>query len=168
MADDAAPDIEIPRNFELLMVAMEFIEAKRFDYATIAIQTAVEIFVEQQLLMIIGWRNLGPLGDLVTGQFVRPPYNFRDARLRALWTALTADKIEGHDKTWWPSYNEHVKRRNEIVHGGRHATAEDAENSILAAVALMSHVQDITIETGQRLGKVAEVGQPFRSDPDPY
>lgn len=158
------PD-ENPRDFDLIQVAMDFAEAKRFDYATIAIQTAVEIYVEQRLSQILAWRNLGPLGDFITD--VVRPYTFKNSRLRALWTSLTRDSIQQQDE-WWSDYLEHVKRRNLIAHGGRHATEQEVEASLLAAFALMNHVNNVMIETGLRLGKLRELGTEVRPDPDPY
>jgi hypothetical protein len=157
---------EQPRDFELLVVASEFAEAGRFDYATIAIQTAVEIYVEQRVRTILAWRQLGPLEDWVLKQFDGRPYNFKTDRLRDLWCALTRDEINKHE--WWSRYMEHVQRRENIVHAGAHASSEQAQDSLLAAAALMNHVNNVMIDTGLRLGKLRELGTEVRADPDPY
>lgn len=149
------------------MVASEFAEAGRFDYATIAIQTAVEIYVEQRMRTILAWRQLGPLEDWILKQFDGRPYNFKNDRLRSLWRALTRDEINKHDE-WWSPYMEHVQRRENIVHAGAHASDEQAQDSLLAAAALMNHVNNVMIDTGVRLGKLREVGTEGRADPDPY
>jgi hypothetical protein len=165
-ADGQAGTPESPRDFELLTIAGEFIHAKRFDYAVIAVQTAVEIYVEQRLAMILEWRNLGPLGEVITRTLLRPPYNLRDDRSRTLWTSLTRDEIQRHE--WWQRYTKHVDRRNAVVHRGKHVSEDEASESFQAAFALMSHVNHTTIATGVRLGTLAEVGTPYRADPDPY
>jgi hypothetical protein len=158
---------EQPRDFELLVVAAEFVEAGRFDYATIAVQTAVEIYVEQRVRMILAWRQLGPLEDWILKQFGGRPYNFRSDRLKGLWRALTRDEINKHGE-WWSRYMEHVQRRDNIVHAGAHASSEQAQDSLRAASGLMNHVNNVMIETGLRLGKLREVGTEARADPDPY
>jgi hypothetical protein len=148
------------------MIAAEFIEAKRFDYATIAIQTAVEIYVERCVLQILDWRELGPLGEVITDKLLSGRYHVKDDSFKAVWTSLTRDKIQRQD--WWANYHEHLGRRNAIVHKGRHASSQDAGDSMLAAITLMSHVNHVMIETGERLGKLAELGTEFRADPDPH
>jgi hypothetical protein len=157
---------ENPRDFELIQIAAEFIETERFDYATIAIQTAVEIYVERCLLQILAWRELGPLGDVITDKLLTPPYHCKDPRFQAVWESLTRDKIQGRD--WWSGYVKHVERRNRIVHSGGHVSSQEAGDSMLAAISLMSHVNDIMVKTDLRLGKLRELGTEFRADPDPY
>ena len=167
MTDAQPVPTEQARDFELLVVASEFAEAGRFDYATIAIQTAVEIYVELRVRTILAWRELGPLEDWILKEFDGRPFNFKADRLKALWRALTRDEINKHDE-WWSRYMAHVRRRENIVHAGAHASAEQAQDSLLVAGQLMNHVNNVTIATGLRLGKLREVGTEARSDPDPY
>jgi hypothetical protein len=157
---------ENPRESELILIAAEFIEAKRFDYATIAIQTAVEIYVERCVLQILDWRELGPLGEVITDKLLSGPYHFKDDRFKAVWRSLTRDEIQRQD--WWANYLKHVERRNRIVHSGTHVSSQEAGASMLAAISLMSYVNDMMVKTGLRLGKLAEIGTAFRADPDPY
>jgi len=81
---------EQPRDFELLVVASEFAEAGRFDYATIAVQTAVEIYVEGRVRTILAWRQLGPLEDWILKQFDGRPYRSEERRVgkecRSRWS----------------------------------------------------------------------------------
>jgi hypothetical protein len=88
---------ENPRDSELVRIAVEFIDAERFDYATIAIQTAVEIYVERCVLQILAWRELGPLGGVIADKLLTGRYHCRDDRFKAVWTSLTRDEIQRQD-----------------------------------------------------------------------
>jgi hypothetical protein len=153
----AVSDLGLPhspqglRGWELLQLTDELIRAGRFDHAVISIQTALEIAAEEQLDMLIELHGLGRVGAVITEKLLRPPYNFRDDRFRALWASLTGDEI--HRQDWWEAYLLHVKRRNEIVHGGREVTREEANESLRVASEAIRHVNSVSRETDVRLGR---------------
>jgi hypothetical protein len=87
-------------------------ERGEFEWAVGALQTAVEVVVEQQVAKMLEWRELGSLGDAIGDVLVRS-YRFTDGRFKALWAALTGDtpEILAHEQRWWSGYMEHVRLR---------------------------------------------------------
>jgi hypothetical protein len=60
-----------------------------------------------------------------------------DRPTRDLWAELTGQKVSQAPDRAWPAYQEHIERRNKLVHAGERATAEQADASLKAVTRLM-------------------------------
>jgi hypothetical protein len=56
-----------------------------------------------------------------------------------VYEAFSGDKIERGGRPW-QDFTKHVNRRNEIVHGGRQATKQEADDSIEAVEAVIKYL----------------------------
>jgi hypothetical protein len=148
-----------PRDFVLIQSAFGMYERGEFEWAVVALQTAVEVVVEQRVAQMLEWRELGSLGDAIGDVLVRN-YRFTDGRFKALWAALTGDTPEtlAREQGWWSGYMEHVRLRDQIVHRGATASERNAEQSMEAALGAISYVQNTSIRIGVELGQLRELG----------
>jgi hypothetical protein len=148
-----------PRDLVLIQSALGMYERGEFEWAVVALQTAAEVILEQEVARMLAWRKLGSLGDAIGDVLVRN-YRFTDGRFKALWAALTGDTSEklAREQGWWNGYMTHVRLRDQIVHRGARASAHDAEQSLEAALGAISYVQNTSIRIGVELGQLREVG----------
>lgn len=56
-----------------------------------------------------------------------------------MYAAVCDDPI--HQEPFWGRFQEHVKRRNRVVHGGEQATHQEAEDSIVVAEEVVRHIR---------------------------
>ena len=64
-----------------------------------------------------------------------PNYNLGNEKVRKLYVALSGDKV--HEAKFWSAFQEHVTRRNKVVHEGKEVTRDEAEASLMAATELI-------------------------------
>lgn len=150
------------RSFELMTAAVNFFHDARYDFAVIAVQTALETYLELRTAEIVRWHDLGDVGDVISDRLVSK-YTFRDGRFMALWEALTGDgkaQVKAALGGSFESYDAHAKVRNEVVHRGHHATRDEAAASLELGVSLLTYVQNTTAQVGERLNKLKPIGSP--------
>jgi hypothetical protein len=58
----------------------------------------------------------------------------------ALYASVTGKKIEDWDH--WKEFDESIKRRNAIVHDGKDATRNDAQQTIDTALRFILHIKE--------------------------
>ena len=101
-------------------------------------QTASEVCTELVLTDALRAKSIEYLADPI-GQMISN-YSLHNSRVRNLYVAVTGDRIQ--DETFWQSFKEHATRRNEIVHRGRQASAQEAADSIMAVESVIHQLLD--------------------------
>jgi hypothetical protein len=112
-----------PRHFELLFSARQMLSAGQYEFAIIAAQSAIEVYIEGALTRLL--TLYGELGAAVSKTLSR--YALRDRQSCAVFEALTGWSAARNDL---PAYHEHVHRRNGVIHRGDTATADEAGASV--------------------------------------
>ena len=126
--------IDYPRL--LLREAQNLVARGQHGIAVVVAHMACEAAVQRALSAAFVKRNIGDLEESISQFF--SGYNLGNDRLRAFYTALTGDRIEGAQ--FWKAFKESVAHRNRIIHAGRTATEADAQASIDAARWFVEHV----------------------------
>jgi hypothetical protein len=118
---------------ELLAKARGLAMSGHFEYAVVAAQTAFEIYA-RDLIRDVGLSVMPP----AVAEFVKPrSAGLRDKQSQALFTALIGRPISDSGQLW-TKYNEHVLRRNGVVHDGASVDQAGADESI-AVVRRLIH-----------------------------
>lgn len=144
------PEPDLPREYVYLNIGGEFIGQGRHDYATVAIQTGVEIYVARAFDRLLERLAEPGLREFVAGLFTNQAFTFLGPRQQELWTTLTRDRIQ--QNAWWEDYKAHTKRRHRVVHAGEHVTAAEAMQSLHTAMVLVQHVHNVLVLVDVRLG----------------
>lgn len=104
--------------------------------AVILAQTAVELFTAKVLAHLYRSHNIeylkGPFEHLLIN------YNIGNSKVSELYMALAGDPI--NQQPFWSQFTDHVQLRNNLVHDGADATAEQAQASLAAVSALINHI----------------------------
>jgi hypothetical protein len=106
--------------------AIGLLKQGRDALAVIRTQTACELLVAETFEKLLASKY----PDLRSEHLIRRPSTLADKTSLALLQLLTGRRIQ--DEPWWPTYVEHRKRRNSIVHEGVTISHEDAQASIAA------------------------------------
>jgi hypothetical protein len=105
--------------------------------AVVMAQTACEVCMEVVLTDVLRERvHDHDIADFITGSLRN--YNPKTDNVKKLYELLFGDRVQG--ASFWPSFLEHVKRRNNIVHRGQAATPQDADESIVAVDKVIRHL----------------------------
>jgi hypothetical protein len=104
--------------------------------AIVTAQTASEVCTELVLTDALRAKSSEELADVI-GQMIRN-YSLDTARVRGLYVAVTGDRIQS--ETFWQSFKEHANRRHKIVHRGRQASAQEADDSTRAVESVIQHL----------------------------
>ena len=128
-------------RYEVLLTSAVRLGEEGFNEAAIVTaQTACEVYVETVLTAAIR-RTEGSERLIAALEMLQPrPYSLNNDRVRGLYELFSGHRIDTRGAVW-SRFKEHVKRRHEIVHGGRAATPEEASDSITAVRELVSHMQ---------------------------
>ncbi len=122
----------------LLDVAKRLRDDGHYEAAIVTAHTACEVCTETTLSAVFRLKGIeyltDPLGGLISS------YNLTNKKVRDVYEAVTNDRIQ--DQPFWPSFTEHVRRRNEVAHRGGEATQQEATDSINAAEAVVRHLLD--------------------------
>ena len=120
----------------LLDTAKRLRDDDHHEAAIVTAQTACEVCAEAMLSTAFQAKGIeylsDPLAKLISS------YNLANKRVRNVYVAVSGDRI--HEEPFWASFVEHVERRNAVVHRGREATRQEAEDSIVAAEAVIRHL----------------------------
>jgi hypothetical protein len=119
----------------LLDTAKKLRDQAHHEAAIVTAQTACEVCTE---VVVSGWLRAKGIEDYVADLITEPlrSYNPLDHRVRKVYEAFSEDEIEP-GKLLWQSFRAHVERRNDIVHRGRQATPQEADDSIAVAEAII-------------------------------
>jgi hypothetical protein len=126
------------RHRVLLEQAQTSLERGDYVSAVVIAQAAFEVLVDQA--MLDQWRALDieGLGVLVRRHI--KTCSLSDKHTRRLWDELMGDDI-GNTKHWLKYMEDHIQRRNAIVHTGESVGGEDARQSVEGIEALIEHVE---------------------------
>jgi hypothetical protein len=121
---------------ELLAKARRLAMAGHFEYAVVAAQTAFEIYT-RDLIRDLGLSVMPP----AVAELVKPrSAGLRDKQSRALFGALIGRPISDSGQLW-NQYNEHVLRRNGVVHEGATVDQAGADESIAVVRRLVRWIE---------------------------
>lgn len=129
-----------PKSNQFFQVADQMFSEENYLYTVVAVQTAFELYMEGAFDFALQLRTSGDIGDAVA-KLLRGKYHLRDERVRDLWDSLTGHKVKASPS--WQGYNEHVVRRNRLVHGGESVGRNEASASLSAVQDLASEVSTI-------------------------
>jgi hypothetical protein len=122
----------------LLDTAKKLRDQGHHEAAIVTAQTACEVCTEVVLSAMLHASGIEEyVADLITGPL--PNYNLLSKRVQKVYEAFSEDKIRWGEPLW-QSFRTHVVRRNDIVHQGRQATPQEANDSIAAAEAVIGHL----------------------------
>jgi hypothetical protein len=127
--------ITYPRT--LLDVARRLIDQGQFSIAVVVAHMACEIATERSLSESFSAKGVGYLEEAVTD--LLNGNNLASNRIRTLYTALTGDNVQ--QATFWQKFKASAELRNKIVHGGKIAGKQDAEDSYAATSDLVAHLR---------------------------
>ena len=120
---------------ELLHRARVLVAQGNHDYAVVAAQTALEVHVRGVLRDLSRSAMGSALADVVQPQ----SFSLRDRSSDKLLVGLIGKSPKQVPDVWQP-YDEHVVRRNGVVHSGATVEKADAEASITAVQKLISWI----------------------------
>jgi hypothetical protein len=121
----------------LLDTARELRDQGHPEAAIVTAQTACEVCTEAVLTEALR-RRVGDdvVADLITGSLWN--YNPTNPRVKRLYETLFDHRIQ--DEPFWQSLKKHVDRRHAVVHRGKEATSQEADESITAVDAATQHL----------------------------
>lgn len=108
----------------------------QFGIAVVVAHIACEVAVERSFADAFAARRLEDIEESVIDLF--SGYNLANKRIRNLYTALTGDEVQ--NEPFWSRFVGSAGRRNKMVHQGRAASRQEAEESLSAAEALVAHL----------------------------
>lgn len=103
--------------------------------ALVLAQAAFERLVRETIDEAFAVRDLAWL----RGHLAFRSYSLADSRLRQFWDDLMGDAVGRCDG--WARYQEHLRRRNLLVHEGRVPTHDDVAESVAAVEAMTVYVE---------------------------
>ena len=128
-------------RFEVLLEATKRLRDDGHpEAAIVTAQTACEICTEIVLTGTFQRRRIDYLSDPL-GRLL-PNYNIGNDRVRRIYEAVTNDSIAAADSVRWQRFQQHVKKRHGVVHGGQEATRSDANASIKVVEEIIEHVRE--------------------------
>jgi len=121
----------------LLLTAKELLSSGQPSISVVVSHMACEVAAERALSQAFSKRGIKylekPVYDLISS------HNLANDRTRSLYTALTGDKVQNLGS--WGAFKESSDRRNRIIHGGSIVKPLEAQESIDAATALITHLE---------------------------
>ena len=112
-------------------------DSGEYKEAVIIAQTALELFTEKVLGHLYKVRHIEYLKAEFEHLLIN--YNIGNAKVSGLYMALAEDKIT--QEPFWSNIVAHTELRNDLVHEGKDATADQAKASLDAIAALIAHVK---------------------------
>ncbi|HEX3082681.1 MAG TPA: hypothetical protein VHQ86_05550 [Candidatus Saccharimonadia bacterium] len=120
----------------LLNAAVAAQDQGQYKEAVILAQTGVELFTEKILRHLYQAREIEYLKGAFEQLLIN--YNIGNTKVSGLYIALSGDTIK--QEPFWSDFEKHVELRNELVHEGKDATAEEARRSLDVVAMLIQHV----------------------------
>ena len=120
----------------LLQVARKLIDDAEFSIAIVVCHMACEVAVERTFNEAFPAKGLSYLENSVMA-FVNGN-NLATDRIRDLYTALTGNEVV--KQPFWPDFKASARRRNDIMHGQRLATRQEAEDSHASCNSLVGYL----------------------------
>lgn len=120
----------------LLSTAGDLLQRKQFGISVVVAHMACEVATERALSASFQAKEIDYLEEPVLG-FLNG-YNLAIDRNRKLYTALTDDVIQ--EQSFWQAFKESATRRNNIIHKGKTIGQPEAEASLTAAKAFVTHL----------------------------
>lgn len=126
-------------RYQVLLDAAKKLREQGYHAAAIVTaQTACEVCTELVLSAMLHTSGIEKrVAVLITDPL--PNYNLLRKRVQQVYEAFSEDKIR-RGEPLWQSFRTHVERRNKIVHQGREATPQEANDSIAAAEAVIGYL----------------------------
>lgn len=116
--------------------AQDLLDQQRHEMAVVTAQVACEIEIRAAVVEVAN----APAGSLAQIAIKSPrSYSLIDQRAQAIFKALLGQ--DPKQQPFWRDYQDHVARRNNVLHAGARVTREDARSSILAAEEMVAWVQ---------------------------
>ena len=109
-----------------------------YKVAVILAQTAVEVFTEKTLGQLYHRRDIAYLKPEFENLLIN--YNLGNAKVSGLYMALADDNI--NQQSFWKAFTDHVGLRNDLVHDGADATADQAAVSLKVVGQIIGHITD--------------------------
>jgi hypothetical protein len=132
------PNFTASEPYQNLLAAAESAHAQgQSKEAVILAQTAVELFTEKTLGELYTVRHIEYLKTEFEHLLIN--YNIGNAKVSGLYVALSQDDIK--QAQFWSAFVAHTELRNDLVHEGKDATAEQSRASLDAVMSLIDHVR---------------------------
>lgn len=122
----------------LFDTAGQMIAQQQFAIAIIVVHIACEVAVDRALSRLFAASRTAFIENAVRESL--NGYSLANERVRNLYNALTGKTIQRTENTFWAEFKKSAKHRNEIVHGGKKATREEANAALEAGKALVKYV----------------------------
>lgn len=116
--------------------ARDHLSAGRADEAVLFAQIACETLIRGVFPHLVGRAVPNSMRQAVIDSMRN--WNLSQPRSRKLWDAVAQDQIG--NASWWSRYNDHLERRNGLVHNGFYVTTTEAEQSLAAVDAFLGHI----------------------------
>jgi hypothetical protein len=143
-------DVPDPIWDQLERRARAFLENGEFEAAVIWAQTACETLATETLQELFA--HEAP--DWATSLLGRRSVSLRErATAQAVFNGAFETKIQKEE--WWSAYDEHVLRRNAIVHEGATVARAEAERSLASAAAFIRFVMPRKLSISLRGGRIS-------------
>jgi hypothetical protein len=126
-------------EMQLFRLAEDLYDQGHYNYAVVAAQTVCELVVEGAMQWAVSRHATERLAKVVPE--LLSTYSMRDSRGPKVWHALTGRKIN-EPAELWTNYCKHVARRNEVVHGGKRVSKEEAAHSLDTVRAFCVHITE--------------------------
>jgi len=120
----------------LLDTARALQEREQVGIAIVIAQMACEVAAERSMAEAFQAKALTYLKDPILA-FVNG-FNLAPPRIRELYSSLISDEIQ--NEPFWQVFKTSEVLRNGIVHNGKIVGRSDAEASLTAAIALVTHL----------------------------
>lgn len=128
----------------LLVAARDLVASGQPSISVVVAQMACEIATERTLSRAFEQKGIKylekPVYDLLSS------CNLANDRTCKLYTAMTGDKIQ--QQSFWKSFTELSKQRNQIVHRGKTVDEVQARESLAAASAVVEHLEKLSSQNG--------------------
>lgn len=121
----------------LLQAAKDLRDNDHHEAAIVTAQTACEVCTEILLTVALRKRGVEYLSDPLDR--LLPNYNLGNERVRKVYEAITDDLLTA-DAARWSKFQQHVKKRNGVVHRGEAATRAEADASISVVEDVIDHI----------------------------
>jgi hypothetical protein len=125
------------RAYDFLWDAEDLYDENRLEIAIVAAQTTCEVLVRVELEALVAEGIASVPIDVA--DFTA--WSMRTAAGQLLFHAATGEDL--HAQPWWPQYDAHVIRRNNVVHRGAEVTRSQARTSLDAMWSFIDYVRGV-------------------------
>lgn len=122
----------------LLSLSEKLISENQFGVSIVVAHMACEISTERKLTSVANSRGLKDLWDSVKQSM--NGYSLGNKKNLAIYRGSSGDSIQ--QEYFWSDYKNSCTLRNDVIHKGVIASANDAERSFTSASNFVSHMSD--------------------------